>query len=845
VKTPLSTYRIQFRNGMTFERAAALVPYLKRLGISHLYASPIFSAVSGSTHGYDVTDANEIDPTIGGREGFERLSDALQAASLGLILDIVPNHMAASLENPWWRSVVELGEASPYARYFDIDWTRRLTLPFLGDSFEEVLKNGELAIKPDPATGNPALAYYETYYPLKPETYAGREAEVIATGTRPEAIAALHDRQPWELMCWRDAPSKLSYRRFFEIAGLVGMRVEDGRVFDDMHRTILQLVRSGRVQGLRIDHVDGLADPKAYLQRLRHEAGPDTYIVVEKILGEGEHLPADWPVAGTTGYEFITALADLFVDGAKAERLTEAYEDVVGKPVDVMDELRQAKLLMINNNFAGEFAALKNLAVEIRRSEDGEAALDGETLEAALRELLAAFPVYRTYGTKTGLSAADRKLLSKTIDQAKARVFTRDPGAFAFLERILVGDVEPPLGGKAHLFRTRFQQLTGPLMAKSVEDTLFFRQHRLLALNEVGSEPLPRSHAPAHFHREMELRLQREPHALSGTSTHDTKRGEDARARLFAISEAPDAWAAAVERWRTMNRHMIQDLPDGPAPEPEVEWMLHQALGGVWPPELSGDDVEGLRALGDRFAEYTEKALREAKLRTSWNDPAQQYEETVVGYARELLESGTFLADFKRTLQPFVRAGLLTGLAQTVVKLTAPGIPDIYQGSEGLDFSLVDPDNRREPDFATLERWLAEGKSPASWDNNDWQSGRVKQHVVSALLQLRQEKPKLFLEGSYMPLQTSGWRENHLVAFAREGETDSLLVIVPRLAFRLLAEGGLDDRGFWGDTEIALPPSIAERRYRELFTGELVEPASRVTARSVLGSYPFAVLKAE
>lgn len=345
---PTATYRLQFRNGMTFDRAAALVPYLKNLGISHLYASPIFTATKASTHGYDVTDANEIEPSIGGREGFERLVAELKAQGLGLIIDIVPNHMASSLENAWWRDVLEYGKESRYARHFDIDWSRRLTLPFLGDTFDAVLENGEIAIKPDPATGKPAFAYYDNYYPLAPATWQGREAEILAL-TDKAAIADLHERQPWKLMSWRDAARSLSYRRFFEVTGLVGMRVEDKTVFDDTHRLILELVRTGAVDGLRIDHIDGLADPKAYLARLRQEVGPACYITVEKILAKGEQLPDDWPVSGTTGYEFIASLAEVLVDDEQIDNLRQAYETVKGAPVDMRAELNAALMKNTHN----------------------------------------------------------------------------------------------------------------------------------------------------------------------------------------------------------------------------------------------------------------------------------------------------------------------------------------------------------------------------------------------------------------------------------------------------------------------------------------------------------------
>ncbi|CDZ63415.1 (1-_4)-alpha-D-glucan 1-alpha-D-glucosylmutase [Neorhizobium galegae bv. orientalis] len=844
---PTATYRIQFRNGMTFDRASSLVPYLKRLGISHLYASPIFTATTGSTHGYDVTDANEIDPAIGGRDGFEQLVKALKAEGLGLILDIVPNHMAASLENPWWRDVVENGEKSRYARHFDIDWTRSLTLPFLGDTFEKVLEAGEISVKADPKTGKPALAYYDTYYPLTPASYAGRQEEMLKFTDRP-AIAKLHDQQPYRLMSWRDAPRELSYRRFFEITGLAGMRVEDGTVFDDTHRLILELVHSGKVDGLRIDHVDGLADPKGYLERLRHEAGPDCYITVEKILGEGEQIPADWPISGTTGYEFIAAVSDALVDGRKLDDLRAAHEKVTGRPIDMQAELRTAKLLMADNNFAGEVSTLLNIAMQIQPTEDRESALSEAAVKSALRELLVAFPVYRTYGTREGIPPEGREMLAKVLDKVRNGPNPPEDAALAFLERILVGDVEQAAAGKASIFRTRFQQLTGPLMAKSVEDTLFFRQHMALALNEVGAEPLPRPFSLDRFHAEMQTRLERQPDALSGTSTHDTKRGEDARARLYAITEAPDLWADGVDRWRRINSQAVRALDDGPAPEPPIEWMLYQALAGAWPNDLHTEDAAGLKALETRFLCYVEKALREAKLRTNWGDPNETYEKAVLEYARTLLSpiNQAFLTDFTDTLRPFIRAGLVNGITQTIIKLTAPGVPDIYQGSEGLDLSLVDPDNRREPDFDRLQQRLTEKEKLASTEEEEWQSGRLKQHVIATLLRVRQEAPTLFRRGEYLPLRASGKRADNVIAFARADMDDAFIVIAPRLVFSALHAGLAPSRSErWAETEIILPERLGHRRYRDVCTCEVVDPKDRIAVNWAFGDHPFALLLTE
>ncbi|NEI73188.1 malto-oligosyltrehalose synthase [Rhizobium lusitanum] len=834
---PTATYRIQFRIGMTFDRAAALVPYLKRLGISHLYASPVLTATSGSTHGYDVTDANQIDPAIGGREGFDRMVKALKAEGLGLILDIVPNHMAASLENAWWRDVVENGEKSRYARHFDIDWTRKLTLPFLSDTFEKVLEADEISVKSDPETGKPALAYSETFYPLNPATYTGREAEILKA-TDKAAVSKLHDTQPYRLMSWRDARHELSYRRFFEITGLIGVRVEDGPVFDDTHRLILELVRSGAVDGLRVDHVDGLADPKAYLERLRREAGPACYIIVEKILGEGEQVPADWPISGTTGYEFIAALSDALVDGEKLDELREAYQDVAGQPISMRAELRKAKLLMADNNFAVEFAALVKLALQIAQAEDTERNLSKASIKTAIRELLVAFPVYRTYGTRDGLPPEGREMLAKVLDQVRQSPNVPEPRALAFLKRIFEGDVGQQARGQASLFRIRFQQLSGPLMAKSVEDTLFFRQHMALALNEVGAEPLPRSFSIERYHREMQTRLQRQPEALLATSTHDTKRGEDARARLYTITEAPKLWAEAVKRWRKMNRQAVQSLGDSPAPEPEVEWMLYQALAGVWPTDFHPEDCGDLKSLEERFIAYAEKVLREAKLRTTWGDVNASYEKAVLDYARRLFapNNQSFLADFANTLRPFIRAGLINSLAQTIIKLTAPGVPDIYQGSEGLDLSLVDPDNRRKPDFDLLQKHLSK---ETAFDEEEWQTGQLKQRVVAVLLRLRQELPSLFSKGDYIPLSATGENMGNIVAFARAEADDVIIVTVQRLNF-----SGASLLSRWQGVSLTLPSHLQNRRFEDLFSKMLIEPGEHLDVTSVAPERPFAVFRA-
>ncbi|MBS3045973.1 malto-oligosyltrehalose synthase [Enterobacter mori] len=796
---PSATYRIQFRNGMTFDRVVALIPYFRDLGISHLYASPVFTATTDSTHGYDVTDPNEIDPAIGGRDGFNRMAAALRQAGMGLILDIVPNHMSTSLENRWWRDVIEHGKQSRYARYFDIDWSRPLTLPFLGDTFETELEKGAITLKRDDVTKKAALVYYDAEYPLNPGTYG-----------EDKNITELHEAQSWRLMSWREAPKQLSWRRFFEITGLIGVRVEDEQVFHDTHRLILELVHDGTVDGLRIDHIDGLADPLGYLQRLRQATGPDCYITVEKILAKGEQLPAEWPVSGTTGYEFIASLAEVLVDDNSLERLEKVHNETLGVTVDRQNALRDAKGLMTDRNFEGEFITLLNLARDLAQHNGVE--IQTDDIHHALRELLIAFPVYRTYGTAEGLTPSDVTLLSRVV----ASVNASEP-ALSLIVRILTGDLPERDRDSATLFRTRFQQLTGPLMAKSVEDTLFFRHNLELALNEVGADPTPRAFSLSRFHQEMRIRLARQPDALLGTSTHDTKRGEDARARLYTLTEAPEQWGENLARWRQMNQTHVRFLNDGTAPNAADTWMIYQALAGVWPATLSPDDWDGLQTLEARFLGFIEKALREAKQRTDWIDSNESYENVVMDYVRHLLspDNTLFLHDFSETLQPFVRAGLMNSLSQTVIKLTAPGVPDIYQGSEALNFSLVDPDNRREPDFAALVQNLSTANLRVFNDEQCWRDGRVKQYVTATLLRLRPHYPSLFRYGDWLPLKVTGEREEHLIVYARVKDDEALIVAVPRLVFTVTGNEKL-----WVNTSVAIPEELVGKRYRDVFSGE-------------------------
>lgn len=888
---PWATYRLQFRNGMDFDRAVSIVPYLRSLGISHLYASPIFTAASGSTHGYDVVNHNEIEPALGGRQGFDRLSSALKRAGLGLILDIVPNHMAAALENPWWRDVVEWGVQSPYQRHFDIDWNERLTLPILGRPYEEALAAGELSIRLDRRRGGLVLAYFNHHLPLSPSTYqnvlSGIERPLaadllhIASTARPDQGQALHDAvktalgdsaaasdmegeltrlsadrafvdaihaaQPWRLLFWRDARKHLNYRRFFEVTGLVGVRVEAPSVFEDVHRLALDLVRSGQVDGLRIDHVDGLADPKAYLQRLRQETGPDTCLIVEKILARGETLPADWPIEGTTGYEFIGAMGDLFVDHQRSAELDRVYAARTGRTDLAADsyarEAKAAKRLMVTRNFETELSVLAGLATGLAKSLAASIP-DPDVISAALAELIAAFPVYRTYGTEAGMPDHDRELILRVAGEVQNSGPRVDAEALDLVLRLLTGDVPSPMAAQAWEFRKRFQQLTGPVMAKAVEDTVFYRHNRLIGLNEVGCDPSGHQASLDEIHRMFSSPDRFRPAGLLATSTHDTKRGEDGRARLYALSEAPAIWGDAVERWRRMHASNIEQLPDGPAPDPDTEWMLYQALAGVWPAGEESTGAAALEILSKRFEAYVEKALREAKLRTDWADLNEPYEKAVKSYAARLLSPANrnFLYDFSATLKPFLRAGALNGLAQTLIKITAPGIPDFYQGAEGLDLSLVDPDNRRDIDFAALRQSLA--SLPPSLSAADLGDATVKQGIIAKCLGFRASHEALFARGAYVPLQASGERKDHVFAFMRTLADEFAIIVVPRL---VLETSGMDldwcDPAFWGDTTIHLPEMPGQSDLRDVFTGMKMRRSGALPVSGVLGKLPISLLE--
>jgi (1->4)-alpha-D-glucan 1-alpha-D-glucosylmutase len=837
---PRATYRLQFRQGMSFARAARLAPYWQSLGISHLYASPIFAAVSGSTHGYDVTDPTALDPALGGEPEFRAMCAALKAAGLGLIVDFVPNHMAASVESPWWRSVLLHGNNSDFAGHFDIDWTRGpLTLPFLGESFDAAVRAGKLTLILEGTTH--VLRYLVTAYPLN----AAGEA-LIAHATRGGAtltalsrdadfMRRLHAAQHWRLLDWRSGARHLTYRRFFDITGLVGVRVEDPSVFADIHGKLFDLIDQGLIDGLRLDHIDGLADPTAYLVRLRARLSDKAFIVVEKILEPDEVLRSDWPVQGTTGYEFVAALGAILASSKDAATLDGDYRTVTGDAAPFEAQAAEAKHEVADENLAAERTALIALARRACIAAWPNAGWTEGALGPAVTAMLSALPAYRTYVDAQGASAADESLIEEATQYAAAGN-PDDLSAIEAIGRLLVLDV--PIGARttAMAFAARFQQTTGAVTAKGVEDTVFYRFNRLIALNEVGGDPGRIGGSARGWHAAMAGRLARTPHALNATATHDTKRGEDARARLYTISEAPAAWRALTERWSSLLR--------APALDDSTKWMLFQALLGVWPaPSDAG--TAALARLAERFSSYAVKAAREAKRFTSWTDPDEAYESRVRNFVKSLFasENAAFRADFETGIDPFLRAGAINSLAQTLLKLTAPGVPDIYQGTEYWDLSLVDPDNRREVNFVDLAASDAR-EAPATLDEimEDWRSAAPKRHVLRRVLAARRQEAALFADGTYEPLPVSGPAAAHIVAFARRHASSCAVTVVPRCVFgQVTLEGPLALKSEWFASTVVDLRGLNAGELRSQLTGRPVT-GDRIAAATLWREIPAAIL---
>lgn len=822
---PRATYRLQLHRDFTFADTARLAPYLADLGIGHLYASPILTARPGSPHGYDVIDPTRVNPELGGEEGLRALVTALRGHELGLIVDIVPNHMYAGNGNRWWADVLRLGPASAYATYFDIDWDAlggKVLLPILGKPLDDVLAAGDLKRDGD------TLRYFDYEMPLAPESIAITD------------LSMLLDRQHYQLAWWRLAAEQINWRRFFDINDLVAVRIDDADVFDAMHATLIRLYAEGLIDGFRVDHVDGLTNPGEYCRRLRSRlaavanerpdstpAGP-AYIVVEKILGRDEQLPRHWETDGTTGYDFMNEVSAVLHRPAGEAPLTRLWTTISGRPASFDDEDHAARRENLTRSFE---APLKALIGALSASLHA----DADAIYRCLVELLAHFGVYRTYPDAT---ENNLEFLDCALDASRHAVAPDD--------RVILDRIGQLLRVPSRL-QTRFQQLSAPLAAKAVEDTAFYRYGRLLSRNDVGFDAARFSVSVSEFHESMQRRRAAFPNAMLATATHDHKRGEDVRARLAVLSEIPDEWSATVASCMAANAPLRPSLDGKPAPSPGDEYMLYQTIVGAWPMDLALNDRTGLDAYAKRLADWQRKAAREAKLSTDWIAPNPAYEEAAFQFLARLF------ADTKRSLhllEAFAHrvgpAGAVNGLAQVLLKLTAPGMPDFYQGTELWDLSLVDPDNRRPVDYARRQETLAAHPSPLECLAT-WRDGRLKQAVIARILELRRKKPNLFADGDYVPLFVTGPAADHVGAFLRRRGDVAAIVIAARLASRLL---GSDDRLViqaerWRDTDIVLPAELADRDFQSVLTTGGVRVTARTPVAALLRDLPVAVLTNE
>ncbi len=717
---PRATYRLQFHKDFTFADAEAIVPYLHRLGISHIYASPITTAAPGSTHGYDVVDPTRINPELGGEEGFRSLIKALRARDMGMIIDIVPNHMGVAGDtNAWWNDVLRRGRASDYAPVFDIDWSRPILLPVLGSSLHEAVAEGAITVTQH--AGRWCLtAYGDKHFPL-------RDEDQHAPGQ--EALEALLDRQHYRLALWRTANDDLNWRRFFAINELAGVRIEDPQVFEQTHALYFRLHDEGLIDGVRVDHVDGLTDPLGYCRRLRERLGPDAWIVIEKILGPDEALSEAWQVDGTSGYDFMEEVAALLHDPAGATPLGDLWHDISGRPADLEPEELLARQQLLAWQFTGQLEACTDAFAAV--------APDGVTrsmLRRAVERLLWVFPVYRTYGPDA--PATDAAVRENIRQRVAPHV---PPGERHVVDLILDWLAGNGPDGSAEAVR-RFQQLSAPIAAKSLEDTAFYRYGRLLSRNDVGFDAARMALDPEAFHKRMQHRAAHWPHAMLTTATHDHKRGEDTRARLAVLSAIPGRWREVVMEWEEIAATHGKQVDRGD------RYMLFQTLLGAWPAALTGD-------FSDRITAWQTKALREAKRRSSWEAPDDAYEARCNDLARHLIADPRFVASMRAFVSEIAGAAERNSLVQLALRCTVPGVPDLYQGCELADLSLVDPDNRRPVDYSA--RIIALDAPPP------------KMRLLTALLHLRREYEELFRHGSYEPAKIGGGTSGRILAFER------------------------------------------------------------------------------
>lgn len=927
-----ATLRLQFHKGFTFEDATKLVPYFQKLGISHVYASPVLKARPGSTYGYDMVDPTCINPELGGEEGLRRLAAALQAEHMGLIVDFVPNHMAVGgNSNPWWLSVLEWGQRSPYSRFFDINWNSpdpllkgQLLVPFLRTDYGEVLVSGELPLSFCPEQGTFYLEHFDHRFPVYPPTYSdilfqSRNDELRALARRFKAleyreeyleqaallqrqlhllakdpviqaaideairqftvakdsdydqpeVKRLHlllERQHYRLASWRTAADDINWRRFFDINELGALKTERGDVFEAIHAKLFELIAEGVINGLRIDHVDGLTNPRAYCRKLRRRtnrlapAKERFSIFVEKILADGEELPAGWQVDGTTGYEFMNQVSLLQHDPLGALQLRGLWQEVSERTDNFREEVIEARRLILSTSLAGDLESLAHQLLLVARTDIATRDLTLGAIRRALFELIVYFPVYRTYSSACVRTEQEAAAFAQALAGAKTSLQENDWPLLDFLDRSLGGNpLHEATPGPARRLRRKaiahFQQLTSPAAAKAVEDTACYRSAVLLSRNDVGYDPGRFSAPPAHFHEVAALRARTFPNNLLATATHDHKRGEDTRARMAVISERSVWFANKVKEWRAAAQAWRKELEDGVAPSPGDEMALYQILLGSWPLELlltenayasQNETQEAMAAYLERVLGWQEKAMREAKLRTRWISPNPAYESACRDFLTKLLtdeEARPLRGDIQAAAASLAPAGAINGLAQALLRMTTPGVPDLYQGCDFWDFSLVDPDNRRPVDYPPRLAAIECETLPADLINR-WRTGHIKQYVIRKTLGLRSAVPQVFANGSYVPLEITGAQAERALAFARQLGKDWVIVVTPRLTANLLGENQLPlvTPDAWEDTRVILPPQVAGAQLVSPFTNRSYPATNELALRELLADFPINML---
>lgn len=944
-RIPTATYRLQLNKDFRLADAGRILDYLKKLGISDVYVSPILSSRKGSGHGYDVTDPTRLNPELGTEEGFETFQNELHQRGMGLLFDIVPNHMAASMENAWWMDVLENGPESAYAAYFDIDWhpasrslDGKILLPVLGRPFGEVLDSGELKLIYQ--DGRFYFQYFDSLFPVAPRSYHGilnrrirrlkespgedstsyqeyagilasfsnlanadrRSGETAAdrrlrfegardrlwtlvrtnTGIaafleenlrelngKPDDAASLSDLQRllqdqnYKLVYWRNINESINYRRFFTIADLVGVRVEDPVVFEAMHGHLLRLISRGPFTGLRIDHIDGLRDPFAYLTKLQERltspeapGSSSSYLLVEKILARHEFLPADWPVAGTTGYDYLNQANGIQVNPEGAARIEQIYSAFVGGRQNFADVLYEKKKLVMSTLLGVEMRSLGRQIAELATQDRYARELPRQQLIDALTEVTACLPVYRAYIRNMEIPEHARKYIGEALDAAPGRAPHLDPACFDFVREVLLLENRPhvlPDQREARLnFVMRWQQLTVPIVAKGMEDTALYVYHPLLSLNEVGGDPEPsKAGTREEFFSFLEARRQNWPHTMNATATHDTKRSEGVRARINVLSEMPDEWQAHLELWAKLNARHKEDVDRRPVPYPTEEYFLYQTLLGVWP--LDRDPCESLVA---RVQAYLVKATREAMVHTRWTRPNQKHEDALQRFVARILspEAEDFLNDFRPFQRQIAYYGMVNSLAQLLLKITSPGVPDFYQGSELWDLRLVDPDNRGPVDFDGRISKLAliEQKQTTDPQNlipdlvSRWHTGCIKLFLMQKAIRFRSQNAALFEEGDFAPLEAAGERSQNIVSFMRRRQGSQVLIAVPRWLSQLSETSSPRQEADWKDTLLLLP-SGSPSNWTSVITGEDLAASDQagkkaLRAGSMFQNFPVALL---